>query len=183
MNTKIKKSALSPIQIISSLWFSKMKFNEPVKFSGADSILKLADKIVSDGAKHILIASSHSVIRFEMLKAFIESIERHGIEYTIFTDITPDPTIENIEAGLTIYKNNACDSIVAVGGGSVLDCAKLIALRASNEKISVRKMTNYLAVLKDAVPFYAVPTTAGSGSEITMFAVITDTEKKKNALF
>ena len=119
-----------------------------------------------------------------MLDKLIENLNANGINTVIFSDIVPDPTIENVENGLKVFKEHNCDCMIAAGGGSVLDCAKVIALRAANPHISVKLMSLYLIPCRESVPIYAIPTTSGTGSEITFFSVITDTKKhKKLAIF
>ena len=176
---KTKKSSITPLQFISYNWFKLKRFDEPDKYSGEGSVNELADRLIKDNVKHVFIAASRSLMHLDLLSVFIQRIQSHSIKYTVFTDIQSDPTIENIEYGLKIYNGNKCDCILAAGGGSVIDCAKIIALRASNPNKSVIQMTNYFSNLKKSVPIYVIPTTSGSGSEVTMFSVITNTEEER----
>lgn len=176
---KTKKCAITPLQFISYNWIKSKHFDEPDKYSGEGSVKELADRLIKDNVKHVFIAASRSVMRLELLSVFIEKIQSHSIKYTVFTDIQSDPTIENIEYGLKIFNGNKCDCVLAAGGGSVIDCAKIIALRASNPNKSVIQMTNYFTPLKKSVPVYVIPTTSGSGSEATMFSVITNTAEER----
>ncbi len=176
---KTKKCTINPLQFISYNWLKSKRFDEPEKYSGEGSVSELADRLIKDNVKHVFIAASRSVMRLELLSVLIGKIQSHSIKYTVFTDIQSDPTIENVEYGLKIFNGNKCDCVLAAGGGSVIDCAKIIALRASNPNKSVIQMTNYFAPLKKSVPIYVIPTTSGSGSEVTMFSVITNTEKER----
>src|SRR5690606_3418496 len=91
--------------------------------------------------------------------------------------VTPDPTVANVEEGLAMFKQHACDVIVALGGGSPIDAAKAIAIRATNEG-PLHRYAGYHQIPNAGVPLIAVPTTAGTGSEATQVAVITDTERQ-----
>ena len=92
----------------------------------------------------------------------------------MFDQVVPNPTISNIEAGLKIYNDQKCQAIISFGGGSVMDCAKIIGARAVKPKQSVKKMKGLLKINKKLPLLIAVPTTAGTGSEVTVAAVITD---------
>ena len=148
-----------------------------------DSGINTADGLFTDikkaGYRSVFIASGKTIRNKGMLSRLISNLNREGIKTVVFSDIVSDPTIENVESGLKVLKERGCDCVIAAGGGSVLDCAKVIALRATNPLVSVRMMTFYLTPCRRSLPLYAIPTTSGTGSEITYFSVITDTENKK----
>ena len=148
-------------------------------YSGPGSLIILGDRIINDGNKRLFIVSSKTVSRTGMLSSFTRKLESKGIVCTVFTRTKPDPDIECIESGLAMYNGNRCDSVLGVGGGSVIDCAKVIAMRAGNPNKSIRKISNYLTSIKKPVNLYAAPTTAGTGSEITMFSVVKDSSVQK----
>jgi len=104
-----------------------------------------------------------------------------GLKYTVFSDLQPNPTDENIEAGYKVFKDNGCLGIVAFGGGSAMDCAKGIAAKDAHPGKTVAQLQGVLKVHKEIVPFWAVPTTAGTGSETTVAAVITIAATKHKA--
>ena len=115
----------------------------------------------------------------------MSTLKSNNIEYVLFDEVESDPSIETAEKGFNCYLNNSCDSLLAVGGGSVLDCAKVIGARVSDPNRGVKKLKRLLGgVRKFTVPFMAVPTTSGTGSENTLYALITNKEtKEKYPLF
>ncbi len=173
------KEFLTLTQFLSCNFFRTKKNGEIKKYRGSGSVIKLCENIISDNMKSVLIVAGNSVIRLNMLNKVFEKLKEQKIDYTIYTDIHSDPDIECVEKGVVSFILNKCDCILAVGGGSVLDCAKMIALRISNPDKSIFQMTNPIMPLKKSIPLYIAPTTAGSGSEITIYAVITDNAKKK----
>ncbi len=148
-------------------------------YSGPGSLLILADRIINDQNKHLFIVSSKTIVRKGLISQFTNKLEMRGIVCTVFTRTKSDPDVECVESGVAMFNGNRCDSVLAVGGGSVIDCAKVIALRAGNPGKSIKKISNYLTSIKRPVPLYAAPTTAGTGSEITMFSVIKDSSVQK----
>lgn len=170
---------MNPIQLFSALYM-KLKNADPIPTTFGKGVnATLVQPIEKAGYKSVFIACSRTVNRENMLSGLIESLNEKGIKTTVFSDIVPDPTIGNVEAGLKVLKDNGCDCIVAAGGGSVIDCAKVIALRATNSWMSVRSMAIYIRPLRKSLPLYVLPTTSGTGSEVTYFSVITDEEKHK----
>ncbi len=161
-------------------WFLTTKKTPPVTVvSGRNTADKLYTDILRKNCKAAFIITSKTVRNKGMLDKLTENLTANGIKSAFFSDIVPDPTIENVERGLSVYNENKCDCVIAVGGGSVLDCAKVIALRAANPHVSVKMMSLYVVPCKKSVPIFAVPTTSGTGSEITFFSVITDAKKHK----
>ena len=161
-------------------WFLTTKKTPPVTVvSGRNTADKLYADILRKNCKAAFIITSKTVRNKGMLDKLTENLTANGIKSVFFSDIVPDPTIENVERGLSVYRENKCDCVIAVGGGSVLDCAKVIALRAANPHVSVKMMSLYVVPCKKSVPIFAVPTTSGTGSEITFFSVITDAKKHK----
>ena len=118
-----------------------------------------------------------------LLDPLFEELKKENVEYVVYDGVQPNPTIPSIEECKQIYIDNKCEGIIAFGGGSPMDCAKAAAARVVKPKKSVRKMRGYLKVNKKLPPFFAVPTTAGTGSETTLAAVVTDpTTHEKNAI-
>jgi len=126
------------------------------------------------GLKRVLLVTDKDLMGLGLPNGLLASLAEHGVAYTVFDEVQPNPTIENVEAGVRAYKEHGCDAIVAFGGGSPMDCAKTIGARLGNPFLSVRRMEGYFRVLLPLPPFFAVPTTAGTGSEVTIVAVITD---------
>lgn len=161
-------------------WFLTTKKTTSVPVvSGRNAADNLYEDILQKGFKTVFIATGKTVRNRGMLDRLTENLDENGIKSVFFSDIVPDPTIENVEKGLSVYRANKCECVIAVGGGSVLDCAKVIALRAANPRVSVKMMSLYVVPCKKSAPIFAVPTTSGTGSEITFFSVITDAKNHK----
>ena len=151
-------------------------FPKPEILEGEGSLLKIPDKLKENGRKKILMVTTAGTIKRGTLDAFLSALKRKNIDVITYTDVPPNPTILSIEEGTGLYKENQCDAIVAVGGGSVMDCAKVIGARVARPNKSVSQMKGLFKVLAKLPESYMVPTTAGTGSEITVAAVVTDSE-------
>lgn len=140
---------------------------------GPDSAVQLCDAIAHHGAKHVLIVTDQTLVKLGMLERLTAKLDEQGVRHTIFAEILPDPTFSMVHAGLKVLKQHQCDSVMAVGGGSVIDAAKVMALAATNGG-KPEKLIGLLRGFKRPLPLFAVPTTAGTGSEATIAAVISD---------
>ena len=149
-------------------------FPVPVLLTGPGSVKKLAENIRARGIKKVLVVTDKILTGLKLTEGLLQSLKEHDIGYAVFDDVQPNPTIENVEAGRKIYKANKCCGIVAFGGGSPIDCAKIIGARVNNPYMSVRRMKGMFKVFLPIPPLFCVPTTAGTGSETTVAAVITD---------
>ena len=152
--------------------------------SGAGSIKQLPQFLKDKGFKSILVVTDNFLFEHGMADPIAQECEKLGMKSTIFHGVVPNPTIQNIEDGLVMYKDNECDCIVALGGGSSMDCAKGIAARVACPKKSVPQMKGLIKILlagkgKKMPPLVAIPTTSGTGSEATLAAVISNPEKKE----
>ena len=160
-----------------------MDWSEPKLFEGEGAVLQLPKYIKDKNINKVLVVTDQGLMNLHLLDPLFEELKAQGIEYFLYDGVKPNPTIPNIEECKDIYINNGCQGIVAFGGGSPMDCAKGAAARVVKPKKSVRKMRGYLKVGKKLPPFFAVPTTAGTGSETTLAAVVTDpTTHEKNAI-
>lgn len=146
---------------------------KPTLFTGADSSLELCDAISQLGIKKVLLVSDEVLVNIGLLKDITARLEKNGTAYTIFDGILPDPSYDQVEAGLEALKDNHCEAILAVGGGSPIDASKAIAARATNDK-PLKKMAGLFKLRKAPLPFFAIPTTAGTGSEVTIVSVVSD---------
>ncbi len=155
-----------------------LPFRTPLMFVGPGSSRQLAATIGQTGTRKILIVTDAMLIQLGLLNGIQEELEKNGVEIVIYDGIKPDPTIQQIEDGLKMLEQNQCEAILAVGGGSSIDAAKVIAARATNKK-PISKMTGLFRVYRGILPLYAVPTTAGTGSEVTVAAVVSDPERKR----
>ena len=160
-----------------------MDWSEPKLFEGEGAVLQLPKYIKDKNINKVLVVTDQGLMNLHLLDPLFEELKAQGIEYFLYDGVKPNPTIPNIEECTDIYINNGCQGIIAFGGGSPMDCAKGAAARVVKPKKSVRKMRGYLKVGKKLPPFFAVPTTAGTGSETTLAAVVTDpTTHEKNAI-
>ncbi len=151
-----------------------MPWRMPELITGAGSIKTLPAFIVSKGIKSVLVVTDAMLMKLGLVPPMLEEMDKVGLKYAVYSDVVPNPTIDNIENALEVYKKNGCEAIVAFGGGSPMDCAKIVAARTVCPNKPVSKMKGLLKILKKIPPFFAVPTTAGTGSEATLAAVISD---------
>ena len=160
-----------------------MNWKEPELIEGENAILKLPSFIKNKCINKVLVVTDKGLMGLHLLDPLFDELKKEGVEYVVFDGVQPNPTIPNIEDCKQVYLDNNCEGIIAFGGGSPMDCAKAAAARVVKPKQSVRKMRGYLKVSKKLPPFFAVPTTAGTGSETTVAAVVTDPEThEKNAI-
>nr|MCR5698772.1 iron-containing alcohol dehydrogenase [Treponemataceae bacterium] len=142
---------------------------------GENSLYKIIDFLKDSGKTSVFISTTPGFIKRGTLADFFSRLEQAGIKTVIFTDVTPDPTIESVEKARNAYLEGGCQAIVAIGGGSVIDCSKAAAARIVRPKLTIRQMRGMLKINRQLPDFYAVPTTAGTGSEVTVASVVTDT--------
>ena len=160
-----------------------LDWSEPQLLEGKGSVLKLPEFIKSKGINKVLVVTDKGLMSLNLLDPMFEKLKEAGVEYVVYDGVQPNPTIPNIEAAREMYLKNGCEGFIAFGGGSSMDCAKVAAARVVKPNQTVRQMRGYLKVLKKLPPFFAVPTTAGTGSETTVAAVVTDPEThEKNAI-
>ncbi len=150
-----------------------LRFRTPELFTGPGSSLVLCEHIAKAGVKNLLIVTDAMLVKLGLLNPMLEKLKALGVNITVYDGVLPNPTIEQIETGLTMLKSKGCTAILAIGGGSSIDAAKVIAARATNPHKIVH-MAGLLRVLFKPLPLYAVPTTAGTGSEVTIAAVVSD---------
>jgi alcohol dehydrogenase class IV len=151
---------------------------QPTLLVGPGSSGRLGQAIAGFGHSKILIVTDSIISKLGLLKPLTDALSAGGANYVVFDEITPDAPIPLIEKGIAFYKEHECDAIVAFGGGSSMDASKAIAVAVSNPK-PLRQLAGYLKGLRAPVKIYAVPTTAGTGSEVTVAAVISDPETHK----
>jgi len=148
---------------------------KPSLFTGPGSSTQLCDTIGQMGIERVLIVTDKVLLGLGLLDKMKAALTAQGVAYEIYDGILPDPTNEQVDAGYEILKNTGCTAVLAVGGGSSIDAAKVIAARGTNAK-TVAQLTGILKVWRPPLPLFAVPTTAGTGSECTAAAVISHPE-------
>ncbi len=146
---------------------------KPTVLSGEGSSIKLTDTVSHFGLKKVLIVTDAMLVKLGVIAPIAEALKERGVEPVIFDGVEPDPSFDVVDAGLAALKQNGCDSVLAIGGGSSIDAAKVMALAGSNDK-SPRELEGKFVAKNPALPLFAIPTTAGTGSEVTVAAVITD---------
>lgn len=174
MMWELKKLFYRTYQSVIQLLSRTLRFREPELLSGASSLGRLPEAVKRREITRVLVVTDKVLMKLGMLAGLLEAMEACGIYYVIYDEVQPNPTIDNVEKACGLYLDNKCQGIIAFGGGSPIDCAKAAAARASNRNRTIRQMKGILRVRKPLPPLYAVPTTAGTGSETTLAAVITD---------
>lgn len=155
-------------------WSSKLlPFRTPQMFIGPGSSLQLCEHIAGTGVKKLLIVTDGMLVKIGLLKPMQEKLQQLGISFVVYDGVLPNPTIAQIETGLAMLKQEGCTAILAVGGGSSIDAAKVIAARARNP-YPITWMAGLMRIIVPPMKLYAVPTTAGTGSEVTIAAVVSD---------
>lgn len=149
-------------------------------YHGKGSIEMIVSELNARGLKKPMVCSDPDLVKFKVTEKVTKLLEEAGIEYTLNTDIKPNPTIQNVQNGVKLYKENNNDSIIAVGGGSSIDTAKAIGIIITNPEFAdVRSLEGVAPTKNPCAPIIAVPTTAGTAAEVTINYVITDEEKNR----
>lgn len=151
-----------------------LPWRQPELLEGPGSIKKLPAFIRSKGIDKVLVVTDGTLMKIGLLNSLFEALDEAKVRYTVYDGVEPNPSIESIEAARTMYIANLCQGIIAFGGGSSMDCAKAAGARVVKPRQSVNQMGGTLRVLKKLPPLFAVPTTAGTGSETTIAAIVTD---------
>ncbi len=149
-------------------------------YHGKGAVAAVADEAKNRGFKKALVCSDPDLIKFGVTKKVTDVLDGAGLAYEIFSDIKPNPTIQNVQAGVEAFKKSGADYLVAIGGGSSMDTAKAVGIIINNPEFAdVRSLEGVAPTKKPSVPIIAVPTTAGTAAEVTINYVITDTEKDR----
>ena len=151
-----------------------------VSYHGPGAIAEIPALVKAQGCKKVFVASDPDLVKFGVTALVTDKLKAAKIQFALFSDIKPNPTIENVKAGVAAFKKAKADAIVAIGGGSSIDTAKAIGVIATNPKFSdVRSLEGLSPTKKDCVFTIAVPTTAGTAAEVTINYVITDRKKDR----
>ena len=149
-------------------------------YHGSGAIAAIADEVKARGFKKVFVASDPDLVKFGVTDKVLKVLQGADIEYALFSEIKPNPTIENVQAGVAAYKAAGADCIVAIGGGSSMDTAKAVGIIINNPEFAdVRSLEGVAPTKNKCVPIIAVPTTAGTAAEVTINYVITDAEKNR----
>ena len=157
----------------------KFMLNE-TSYHGAGAIKAVPEEIKARGFKKVFVASDPDLVKFGVTKKVTDLLDEAGIEYVLYSNIKPNPTIENVQTGVAAFKEAGADCIVAIGGGSSMDTSKAIGIIITNPEFAdVRSLEGVAPTKNPCAPIIAVPTTAGTAAEVTINYVITDVEKKR----
>ena len=158
---------------------NRIVLNE-TSYHGAGAIQEIPGEVVKRGFKKAFVASDPDLIKFNVTSKVTDLLEKNGMAYEIYSDIKPNPTIENVQHGVEAFKKSGADYIIAIGGGSSMDTSKAIGIIITNPEFSdVRSLEGVAPTKNPCLPIIAVPTTAGTAAEVTINYVITDVEKKR----
>ncbi len=169
----LKKCYYRSFQFVFNIGARCLPWRKPVVKKGSGSIDGIAKLLIAENVKKPLVVTD-ATIRKLLVPDILASLERAGLSYAVFDAVEPNPTVAVCEQIRGMYLAQGCDSFIAVGGGSPIDAAKGAAARIARPKRSLRQMSGLLKVGRKMPPFIAVPTTAGTGSETTIAAVLTD---------
>ena len=158
---------------------NRIILNEP-SYHGAGAIGEIATEAKGRGFAKAFVCSDPDLIKFGVTKKVLDVLEGADLAYEVYSNIKPNPTVENVKTGVEAFKKSGADYIIAIGGGSSMDTAKAIGIIINNPDFAdVVSLEGVAPTTKPAVPTFAVPTTAGTAAEVTINYVITDTEKNR----
>ena len=158
---------------------NRIVLNE-TSYHGAGAIKEIANEVKVRGFAKAFVCSDPDLIKFGVTKKVTDVLDEAGLAYEIYSNIKPNPTIENVQTGVAVFKASGADYLIAIGGGSSMDTAKAIGIIINNPEFEdVRSLEGVAPTKKPCVPIIAVPTTAGTAAEVTINYVITDVEKKR----
>ncbi len=158
---------------------NKFMLNE-TSYHGSGAITAIPQEIKARGFKKAFVASDPDLVKFGITMKVTDLLDKESIPYTVYSDIKPNPTIENVQNGVASFKASGADCIIAIGGGSSIDTSKAIGIIIANPEFEdVRSLEGVAPTKNPCVPIIAVPTTAGTAAEVTINYVITDVEKKR----
>ena len=158
---------------------NRIVLNE-TSYHGAGAIKEIANEVKVRGFAKAFVCSDPDLIKFGVTKKVTDVLDEAGLAYEIYSNIKPNPTIENVQTGVAAFKASGADYLIAIGGGSSMDTAKAIGIIINNPEFEdVRSLEGVAPTKKPCVPIIAVPTTAGTAAEVTINYVITNVEKKR----
>ncbi|MDO4847068.1 MAG: iron-containing alcohol dehydrogenase [Clostridiaceae bacterium] len=153
-----------------------MDWSEPELLTGPGAILKLPEVIKQRGISKVMIVTDKGLMSLNLLDGLFGKLKEEGISYVVYDGVQPNPSIENIEEAREMFVANGCEAMIAFGGGSPMDCAKAACARVVRPNKTIPQMRGVMKVMRKLPPFFAVPTTAGTGSETTLAAVVSNTQ-------
>ena len=152
-----------------------LPYREPTVISSCAELKKVFE---AEKLRSVLVVTDKGIVNNGLISPLETVLNESGVNFAVYDNTQPNPTVQNVEEALALYNKNRCDGLIAVGGGSAMDCAKALGARVAYPKKSVGQMKGVLRILRRIPTLIAVPTTAGTGSEVTLAAIITDPEKR-----
>ncbi len=166
-----KKIYCRVYQTIFKILLPVLPYREPKLLDGTDAV---ADLLKERGVRTVLVVTDGDLVKLGLLDGLTKSLKKADIKRATYDDVTPNPTVSQVEQARRVYVESGADAIIAFGGGSPMDCAKITAARVAKPNQSINDMKGLLRIGKKLPLLIAIPTTAGTGSEVTLAAVITD---------
>ena len=158
---------------------ARIVLNE-TSYHGAGCIKEIPGEVARRGLNKAFVCSDPDLVKFGVTKKVLDVLDEAKIAYTLYSNIKPNPTIENVQTGVAAFKESGADFLIAIGGGSSMDTAKAVGIIIANPEFEdVRSLEGVAPTKNPSVPIIAVPTTAGTAAEVTINYVITDVEKKR----
>lgn len=183
MNKKMYEAYCRTFQGVMRVAMNVLDWSEPELLKGAGAVKALPEKIKELGYNNVLIVTDKGLMNLHLLDSLFEELRNKEIAYVVYDGVQPNPTIDNIEEARKLFLGNGCQAIIAFGGGSPMDCAKACGARIARPNTEIPKMRGQLKVIKKIPTLFAVPTTAGTGSEATLAAVVSNPKThEKNAI-
>lgn len=170
-----KKAYCRTFQTVFKLALPFLPYRQPKILKSNNEVVDVLSK---QNKKSVLFVTDKGIRGLGLTKSLEEVIAKSGIKICVYDGVVPNPTSDNVETALEMYKQSECDSLIAFGGGSVMDCAKAVGARVAYPNKSLAKMKGVMKVLRKIPLLIAVPTTAGTGSETTLASVITDSKTR-----
>lgn len=158
---------------------NRIVLNE-TSYHGAGAIKEIVNEVKRRGLNKAFVCSDPDLVKFKVTDKVLDVLKSADLAYELYSNIKPNPTIENVQTGVEAFKKSGADYIIAIGGGSSMDTAKAIGIIIANPEFDdVRSLEGVAPTKNPSVPIIAVPTTAGTAAEVTINYVITDVEKKR----
>ncbi len=180
--SRFKKMVHHAVLPLGSMMVRFIPDRVPVTFVGSDATRELCEAIGQGGATRVLIVTDAGLVRVGIVGRVESTLAASNLAVSVYSGVEPDPVFDQVEAGLALYDADGCDAILAVGGGSSIDAAKVIAAMATNRG-PLAQLEGSMKVREATAPLYALPTTAGTGSEVTLAAVVSDPQSHAKKFF
>ena len=170
----LKKIGCRAFQLAFRAALPFLPYREPKVLNSCEN---LGDVLEDEGARSALIVTDAGIVKNQLLLPLLDVLKRNKINYVIYDKTQPNPTVDNVEEAFALYNQSACNVLIAIGGGSSIDCAKALGARVVYPKRTVRQLGGKLKIWRRLPTFVAIPTTAGTGSEVTLAAVVSEPKK------